>query len=268
MFPLSTATFPSSVADLKNLLNRALEQTFTFETDPVSLRDASYPHLEEVRVSLDGARLRANAPRPPVISGEISPALEIDQFALNASPLFLGPARVNLSASAREVQLGQGKDLNGQIVLSLDTMVSGQMDISISHADLEAVIIELAQSKGARQGITIDNLQLKLQEKSPRSVSAEVHFRVRKVFLAASIRVTGQLELDDELNLKISGLACSGDGGMATLVCGILKPSLEKIDGRAFPLMSLPLGKVQLRDVRLAVGDDLTVRAEFGSAEM
>jgi hypothetical protein len=50
------------------------------------------------------------------------------------------------------------------------------------------------------------------------------------------------------------------------LACGILKPYLEKIDGRAFPLMSLPLGEIRLHDVRLTVGDKLCVTAEFGSA--
>ena len=87
------------------------------------------------------------------------------------------------------------------------------------------------------------------------------------MFLGASLRVTGQLDLDDQLNLKVSGLNCTGDGGVSTLACGVLKPHLEKIDGREFPLMSLPLGEIRLRDVRLTVGDKLCVTAEFGSGQ-
>ena len=90
--------------------------------------------------------------------------------------------------------------------------------------------------------------------------------RARKLFLGASLRVTGQLDLDDQLNLKISRLNCTGDGGIATLACGILKPYLEKVDGRTLPLMPLPLKGISLREVRLAVGDDLAITAEFGSA--
>jgi hypothetical protein len=52
---------------------------------------------------------------------------------------------------------------------------------------------------------------------------------------------------------------------MATVACGILKPYLQKIDGREFPLTSLPLGEIRLRDVRLTLDDKLSVRAEFGS---
>jgi hypothetical protein len=105
-----------------------------------------------------------------------------------------------------------------------------------------------------------------LLQKNARSLAVEVRLLARKLFLSASIRVTGQLELDDQLNLKIFDLNCTGDGGIATLACGILKPYLQKIDGREFPLMSLPLGEIRLRDIRLVVGDELVVTAEFGSA--
>ena len=79
--------------------------------------------------------------------------------------------------------------------------------------------------------------------------------------------MTGQLELDDHLNLEISDLNCTGDGGIATLACGILTPYLRKIDGREFPLMLFPLGDVRLRDVRLAVDENLIITAEFGSGK-
>jgi hypothetical protein len=49
------------------------------------------------------------------------------------------------------------------------------------------------------------------------------------------------------------------------MACGILKPYLQKFDGREFPLMSLPLGEIRLRDMQLSVGDQLCVTAEFGS---
>lgn len=265
MFPLYTDTFPSSASDLARLLNESLQRVFIAESDPLTVREHSYPHLDAISISLDGARLRADPPRPPVIAGKISSALEIDQLTLSASPLSLGPAAVNLSFSAREVQLGQGKDSNDQIVLSLKSATDGNIEISMRQTDLEALIAKLAQNQAGKQSIIIDCVQLKLRQKSAHSLAAEVQVRARKLFLSASIRVTGQLDLGDQLNLKISDLNCTGGGGMATLACSILTPYLEKIDGREFRLMSLPLGEVRLRDVRLAVDENLTVTAEFGS---
>lgn len=266
MFPLHTATFPSSPTDLEHLLNESLQRIFVTERDPVTIRERSYPHLEAINISLDGARLRPDPPQPPIIPGETSPALEIGQFTLGASPLLLGPAAVDLSLSARDVQLWQGKDRNDQIVLSLQDAVAGNIDISVRQTDLEAIASKLARDQASKQGIKIEGIQLKLLQKNSHSLAAEVRLVVRKLFLSASIRVTAQLEIDDQLNLKLFGLNCTGDGTIATLACGILKPYLQKIDGREFPLMSLPLGEVRLRDVRLVVGDKLSVTAEFGSA--
>jgi hypothetical protein len=267
MFPLYTATFPSSAADLQRLLNESLQRIFVAESDPVTVRERSYPHLDALNISLNGARLRADPPHPPIVSGETSPALKIDQLTLSASPLSLGPAAVNLSVSAREVQVGQGKDPNNQIVLSLESAADGNIEISVRQSDLEALTAKLAQNQASKQGITIDNVQLKLRQESAHSIAAEVRLRARKLFLQASIRVTGQLDLDDQLNLKISGLNCTGDGGMATLACGILTPYLQKIDGQEFPLMSIPCGQVRLRDVQLAVDENLTITAQFGSGK-
>ena len=112
MFPLTTAIFPSSAADLQRLLNETLERVFISKPNPVTVSDHSYPRLYEIDVSLDGARLRAEPPRAPITAGEISSALEIDQLTVNASSLSVGPAALNLSISAREVQVGQSKDSN------------------------------------------------------------------------------------------------------------------------------------------------------------
>lgn len=267
MIPLHTSTFPSSAAKLERLLNESLQRIFVAESDPVTVRDHSYPHLAAITISLDGARLRTDPPHPPVGSAKTLPALEVDQLVLSASPLSLGPASIDLTVSARDVQLGQAKDSNGQILLCIESATDGHAAISATPATLEALITKLAQDQGNKQGITIDRVQLKLRQDSECSLAAEVRLRVRKLFLSASLTVTGQLDLDDQLNLKISDLNCTGDGGIAPLACGILKPYLEKIDGREFPLMSLPLGEIRLRDVRLVVDDDkLSVTAEFGSA--
>ena len=266
MLSLHTAVFPSSAADLQRLLNDVLERVFISKADPVTVRDHSYPRVSEIDISLDGARLRPDPPRPPIAAGEISPALEIDQLSVNALPLLVGPTALNLSISASEVQLGQSKDSNDQIVLSLKNAAEGNIKTSMRQSDLEALITKLARDQASKQGVTIDDVQLRLRQESAHSLAVEVRLRARKLFLAASLRVTGQLDLDDQLNLKISGLNCTGDGGIAAMACGILKPYLEKFDGREFPLLSLSLGSVRLRDIRLAVDDDLTVTAEFGPA--
>jgi hypothetical protein len=266
VFPLYTANFPSSAPDLECLLNHGLQRSFSFDADPVRVRDASYPHLKEIRVCLDGARLRSNPPRPASIRGETFPALRVDQLSLSAQALSIGPASIDLSLHAHTVDFVQGKDSNEQVALALKNAADGKIEVSISHTSLAALITTLAQDQASKQGITISEAQLDLRPNNPHSLAAQVRLRVRKLFLNASLSVTGQLDLDDHLNLKISGLNCTGDGAIASLACAILTPYLRKIEDQEIPLMLLPLGEIRLRDARLAVDDNLSITAEFGSA--
>jgi hypothetical protein len=266
MLALHTATFPSSAADLERLLNESLQRLFISKPAPVTVSDNSYPRLHEIKISLDGARLRPEPPRPPSTFGERSPALEVDHLTVTALRFSIGPAAFDLSVTAAEVQFDQSKDSDEQVILSLKRATEGHIKLSIPQSDLEALITKLAREEASRQGLTIDGVQLALHRESAHSLAVEMRLRARKLFLAASIVVTGQLDLDDQLNLKVSGLSCAGDGGMANLACGVLTPHLRKIDGREFPLMSLPLGETRLRDVRVTVDDNLSITAEFGSA--
>jgi hypothetical protein len=266
MFPLYTKTLPSTAEALEPFLNQSLRQLFQVKTDPVTIRGASYPHLSELNVSLDGAQLRGKPASLPSLSSKRIPALEVDSLTINASALSVGPAAIDLSLSARSVDFHQAHDSEGNILLLLHNAADGRLEISASPAELEALIAEVAKSEAGKHGVTIDSVQLILRSKSSRSLAAEVRLRAKKLFLSASIRITGQLDLDEELNARISGLECTGDGAIASVACGVLKPHLQKIDGREFPLMSLPLGEIRLRDVQLAAGDKLSVTADFGSA--
>jgi hypothetical protein len=266
MFLLFAKTFPSTAEALQSLLNESLRQLFNVTRDPVTIRDNSYPHIRELNVSLDDAQLRRNAPPIPSLSGDATPALEVDLLTVNASKLSVGAASIELSLSAHEVQFTQSRDSNDEIVLSIDNAADGAVEISASQSGLEKLVAEVAKTEAGKHGVTIDGVQLTLRSKSSRSLAAEVRLRAKKLFLNASIRITGQLDLDEELSARISGLNCAGDGAIATMACGVLKPHLEKIDGREFPLMSLPLGKIRLRDVHLALGERLSVTARFGSA--
>ena len=265
MFPLKTNTLPANATDLTRSLNESLRPLFQLPNDPVTIREVSYPHLASLAIALDGAELRAQPPTVPAPTSESVPALTVDCFAAKGSQISVGPAAVDFALEARDVHLHGATDSQGKFVLTLNSAADGRIEVSSSPADLEALIAELAKAEAARHGVAIDSVQLSLRSNSPRSLAAEVRLRAKKLFLSTSLRITGQVDLDEELNAKISGLDCTGEGAMGGIACGILKPHLEKINGRQFSLMSLPLGEVRLRDVRVAAGERLSITAEFGS---
>ena len=265
MFPLKTNTLPPDAADLARQLNESLRELFHLSNDPVQIREISYPHLASLTVSLDGAQLQGPPPPVPSIGGERSPALLVDSFKVHGSQVSVGPAGVDFALEAEKLQLDRASDADGHLVLVLRTAVNGRIEVSASPSDIEALIAEVASAEAGKHGVSIDNVQLSLRSNNPRSLAAEVRLRAKKLFLSTTLRITGQVELDEELNAKISSLDCTGEGAIASVACGVLKPHLEKINGREFPLMSLPLGDVRLRDVRIVAGDKLSITAEFGS---
>jgi hypothetical protein len=266
MFPLKTATFPANAADLQARLNESLREVFNLSRDPVELNDAAYPHLSEMRVSLDGAELAGRPPAPPRVSGQAVAALTVDSFSATGSRVSVGPAAVDFALQAKALELHRANDEQGNVVLLLQNAAEGQIEISTSTSGLQALIAEVASAEAGKHGVSVDNVQLSLRSSGPRSLAAEVRLRGRKLFMSAALRITGQLDIDHELNARLSGLDCTGEGAIASIACGFLKPELQKMEGRVFPMMSLPLGQVRLRDVRIVTGERLSVSAEFGSA--
>jgi hypothetical protein len=266
MFPLKTDTLPANASDLARHLNESLREHLELRNDPVTVREIAYPHLASLTVSLDNAHLRGQPPAVPSLEGKPTPALTVDSFTARGSSMSVGPATIDFSLEAEQLDLHRANDTHGKVVLLLHKVAHGRIEVSTSPSDLEALIADVAKSEAAKHGVAIDSVQLTLRSNSPRSLSAEVRLRAKKLFLSTSLRITGQLDLDEALNAKISGLRCTGDGAIASVASGILTPHLQKLEGREFPLMTLPLGEVQLRDVRIAAGDKLAISAEFGSA--
>jgi hypothetical protein len=266
MFPLKTATLPANARDLGRRLNESLRDLFDLPNDPVIVREVSYPHLASLTVSLDGAHLRGQPPPVPSFGGKPIPALTVDSFRAKGSAMSVGPAAIDFVLEAQHLDLHRANDAVGNVVLVLHKAADGRVEVSISRSDLEVLIAKVAKTEAAKHGVAIDEVQLTLRSNSPRSLAAEVRLRAKKLFLSTSLRITGQLDLDEELNARISGLDCTGDGAIASVACGVLKPHLQKLERREFPLMSLPLGEVRLRDVRIDVGDKLSITADFGAA--
>jgi hypothetical protein len=266
MFPLNIDTLPATAAELERLLNESLRQLFNLARDPVEVHTNSYPQLDSLNISLDGAEVRERPPAIPSLKSEPVPALTVESFRVAGAAMKVGPAAVDFAFDARGLQLHHATDRQGHILLLLHSAVDGRLSVSATVSDLDALIADVAKSEASKHGVNIDSVELSLRSQSPRSLAAEIRLRAKKLFMSAALRITGQLDLDEKLTAKISGLDCTGEGAIASVACGVLKPHLQKIDGREFPLMSLPLGEVRLRDVRITAGDKLSVTAEFGSA--
>lgn len=265
MFPLYTKNFPDNAVALAVLLNESVKRVFANAANPVVIRDKAFPDLSEIRITLNGAELRSDPPRPPVVKSKTSAGIHVDDLHIDAAGLLLGPATADLRLGARDVRLGQAKDSNGDAILMLQGAADGVVEIGAETNDIEAAIAAVAKSEAGKHGVTIDQVRLTVTPRGERSIDGRVQLRAKKLFFSTVITISAKLDLDDELNATVSGLRCNGEGAIGAMGCGFLEPHLKAIDGRRFPLMALPLGEVRLHDVRIAAADRITVTAEFGA---
>ncbi|MDQ6765757.1 MAG: hypothetical protein M3Z22_06620 [Verrucomicrobiota bacterium] len=265
MFPLHTKTFPASASAFEELLNASLREVLTLRGDAVTVRGAQFPLIDEIAIELIGATLRPNPPKPRPSVAPGKPALEVKRLTIRGENVPIGPAKANLALAANGVRLGSGLDANSEIVLNLDAAADGSVEISATKSDIESAIAEFAKREAEKQGVSIEDVRLTLRESGARAVEAEAVVRARKLFFTAVVRIAASLRIDDEMNATLSGVQCHGEGAIGSMACSFLEPHLAKVNGRTLSLMGLALGGIRLRDVRLAAGDTISVRAEFGA---
>lgn len=264
MFPLSRPTLPTGPDELRDAIEQGLREVVRTSGPMVTIEGKNYPELAAIRVSLDQASLSERPPKLGAPAGAGRPALRVDEFAIAGRGVRVQNAAVDLSCHARDVEIFQAEDRSGNLVLLLQSAAEGSIEVATSVADLEALLRSEATKAAAQQGVTVEDVKTKLQARSERALDVEVQVRAKKLFLSATVRITGALEIDDQLNARLRGLQCQGEGALGSLASGFISPYLQRFDGRAFALTALPLGEVKLRDVRIAAGAELRVTAQFG----
>ncbi len=267
MLPLPSPTFPPDSETLRAALEESLARVVRPAGPMVTVEDAGYPKLAALRISLDGANAGERPPprpQPPV--GPVEPGLQVENFMVTGRPILIQRARVELACTARDVRLGQGRDRDGNLLLLLQEAAEGNVEVAVALSDLEALVLAGAKSEAAKQGVTVESVQIELQARTERALDVVVQVRAKKLFLTAAVRIGGSVAIDEQLIARLSGLECAGDGTLGTLACGFIAPHLQRFNGREFSLMALPLGEVKLRDVKIAAGRELRVTAEFGRA--
>ena len=266
MFPLFSDRLPTRADDLARMLEQSLRQLVDTESDIVAVVEKAFPELRELHINLDGARVRTGALRPLSISGETTPAFRVEDFKLSATGISVDDMPLDLQVHADNLQLHQGRDRDRKLVLVLHAADSGWINISVTKVDLEKLILAMAKREADKQGVAIEDLKLSLSSAGPRAIEGVVQLRARKLILRGVIRITARLEIDEKLSARLSGLNCTGEGAIGAMASNLLRPHLQKLDGRQLNLAALPLGEISLRDIEVTANERLRITAKFGRA--
>lgn len=264
MFPLAVSSLPANAEALRNALEESLSRLLQPAGPMVTVEDRNFPDLAAIRVSLDQATVGDRPPMPGTPVGAVSPAFRVEHFELSGAPIQFQGTTLNLRCEARNVALSQGRDREGNLLLLLQTAEQGSIEIATAISDLENLVRVGAKAPAAEQGVTVEDVRIDLRSRGDRALDALVQIRAKKLFLSATVRISGSVEIDEQLQARLSALQCTGEGTLGSFACNFLTPHLQRFDGREFSLLALPLGEVALRDVRVVAGTDLRLTAQFG----
>ena len=270
MFPLAGKAFPRNADELTVAIHDALTEVLSLpkKLTPVIVDAPKYPAVKRLKVELNGATVSATEPPPkPKPAGKRQPGLHVDELEIIGRPIRYEASKLNLQLKAKAVSFDFAKDKRGQPLLVLSNAGEGHVDAKIGKADIESLATAAAGIAAKEHGVTIKDVDVDLRAQGPRSVTADVRVQAKKMLVSGVIHITGKLDVDDELNATVSGLACRGDGVVGTLVAGLVQSKIKSYNGHRVPLVAFSLGDVCLRDLKINVKDGLHVTARFGKQD-
>ncbi len=262
MFPLAGAQNLDSAEALAEALRQGLEARGLPAREVVA--QGTWPALDLLRVDLTGVEIpRTRLPGSTGTTG--SGGCTAARFELVATPARIDSAAVQLSVQATNVEFEFAPAADGGSALRVQRAAHGELTVEMAVSDLERLVHSLAADAAKPHGAEIKQVKISLTSSGPRAVSIVAEVTAKMFIASALITLSGDLELDDQMTARLSNLRFGGDGMMANLAGGFIRPQLAALEGRSFPLMNFALGEIVLRDVQVQAGDTLRLSAQFGS---
>jgi hypothetical protein len=263
MLPLASDHVPSSAAELIDALRRGAQALGLTPRD-IQAEAATWPRLERLSIDLTGSKLHRELWKSSPAEGDTTP-LEIADFSLVGEPVFWDDAPVTVRLAAQEVRAhAAGPSTAAQ--LKLDSAKSGTVLVQAALADLERVVHQLAVQAAQKQGFEVRKTTLAFTQDGPRAVTFRGEVTAKVFVMSATLALTGRLSIDDQMNARLTDLALDGDAIITKLAGGFIRPHLDRLQGKTFPLLAYTAGGLQLRDIELRAGPTLEIHAKLGSA--
>jgi len=261
MLPLAGDTFPTTYDELIAALQRGFAAG-GLTPHAIEAEGGAYPQLAKLSIDLTDAQLSRDD-RLNSFSGPGSGTLTIEQFELFGEPLYFEKSPVQARIEGETVQLRMtGEPQVGSLVLK--SAAAGMVSVKATIEALEGLLQSFAAEAAAKQGVDVKKTKLTLKQEGSRTISFRAEVTAKVFVMSANLALTGRLEIDDAFNARLSSLGLDGDAMVTSLAGSFLRPRLQQLEGREFPLFAfLPAG-LKLRDIEVAVAPALHVQARFG----
>lgn len=264
MLPLDGSELPASLDLLKTALRRGMENhgltVRTLEVD-----GSAYPAgLEQIKLDLSGSSMQWSNPLPKAV-GPAGAGFPVGRIEVVAAPVSVEGVPISIQLEASRATLALCPASDGKTLLELTQSGPGRLVLSAEHSALEAALQKAVAAAAAKQGAEIKQTRLHLAARGPRGLDFRAEITAKVFVMTALLVVSGQADLDDELNLRLHHMEASGEGMIASLASGALRPRFAELEKKPIPLARLSFAGVSLRDVRLDTSTGLRLEAQFGA---
>jgi hypothetical protein len=172
--------------------------------------------------------------------------------------------RINFQAD--DVKLDVAKNAQGQLAPSLSKARNGQVLIELTKAELQEMLMAFAQAGAAEQGAKVESADLTLGQAGDRAITASLRVRAKKSIMpAVTVTVDGRADVDDRLNVTLTGLRASGEGMIGSVLAGLIGGKLKEYEGRKFALAQDALKNLRLTGLKVEAADPVRLSAGFES---
>lgn len=256
MLPLAGDQQPTNATELAASLQSGLSQQGVAASVKA---DGTWPALSSLAIQLS----RIGRPKPLPKAGAEA-AFTIAEFDVAGTPVEIEGVPATVRAHFSGLGCGFGRAVDGPRQLVVRSAESGHLEIEAAATDVEQALHRIVSEVAGSQGATVKSTQLSVTAITPRSVKFEVKCTAKVFIATATLTAHGQLEIDDQLNARLSGLGVKGDGMIANMAQSMIQPRLAEWEGRVVPLGDYVAAGLTVRDLRISTGEKLRLDATFG----
>lgn len=214
--------------------------------------DGDFPNLAALRLDLTGAHFHRGLRFADAVASE-APAFFARTVEAGAAPAYFESLPFSMSLHMEDAVFSSKA--------ALIRSGKGALTLSATMTDLENTLLDLVRTAAEKQGAEAQSVQLNLHAESPRALVLRATATARAMFLTATLTLSGRIEITENLEARLCALSCSGDGMIANLAVGALRPKLAAIDGKTLAMRALI---PSLHTLTLDTKDGLQLRALFG----
>lgn len=268
MLPLTCSDppsdFDSTVAAFQNTLRKYISGADL--ESRLTVQPGTWPSIANVTADLTGTTLQPDRPAA-VDLANLQAGFTIDQLAFQAEPLTVNSANVRIRATAEQLQLSFARDAQQRVVMVPTDVAHGEVTVEIAQHDLQTLLLFAARQAAQEHDATIDDATLQLEQQGDRAARFATTVQARKGMFQATLKISGKIELSENLTLRLDDLTCEGEGMLGGMLAAIVSPQLTQYNATAIPLAEHALGEVRIEHLQFDVTQGLSVQARFAGRQ-